>query len=436
MIYDLVVIGGGITGLAVYERAARAGLSALLLERGRAGGATTAATSGLFHGGLRYLPYDVATSYAMCREIARLRRERPDLLSRQPFLWPVYQGHRYGLGLVESLQEYYDLFGSWRGSRPHVRLSAAEALAAQPGLNPRGLLGSLAFDEWTVNVAGLVASLKEAAAAAGGELREQSTVASFVREGGLVAAVRTTEEAAISRQYVARVFVNAAGPWAEEVSCLAGGRGVRLSLRKGVHLVVPGRAPFCGLTFPDERGHYIGLYPRAGEFLVGPNDDAYEGAPDGVSVLPEEEAGLKAALAKVLPDFAAKPARVIVGLRPIFRQRAAGALLSRDYRIYDHAAEGAPNLLTVTGGKLTSHRRMAQDVLGHILAKLGRPAPSRARDGGPGFPWSVLGTRRRSVSLAVSGALLAYYTLRHCAGAGRGRAGLAAFRENYGGPRP
>ena len=131
-VYDLAVIGGGIAGLGVFECASRAGLKAVLLERGAPGGATTAVTSALLHGGLRYLPYDVGTSLLMCREIARLRRERPDLLSRQAFLWSVYRGERLGLGLIEALQDEYDLFAPLRGARRHARLPPDEAVAVMP----------------------------------------------------------------------------------------------------------------------------------------------------------------------------------------------------------------------------------------------------------------------------------------------------------------
>lgn len=185
-LFDLAIIGGGIAGLGVFECAGRAGLKAVLLERDAPGRATTAVTSGLLHGGLRYLPYDVATSLLMCREIARLRLERPALLTRQAFLWPVYRGERLGFALIEALHDEYDLFAGLRGARRHARLSPDEALSVLPGLNREGLLGAVAFNEWRVDVPGLVAALAGAGAAAGGELLEGRRVTGFhVRDGML-----------------------------------------------------------------------------------------------------------------------------------------------------------------------------------------------------------------------------------------------------------
>ncbi|MDD5304998.1 MAG: FAD-dependent oxidoreductase [Elusimicrobia bacterium] len=418
-VYDLAVIGGGIAGLGVFECAGRAGLKAVLLERGAPGRATTAVTSGLLHGGLRYLPYDAGTSWLMCREISRLRRERPDLLTRQAFLWPVYRGERLGLGLVSALHDEYDLFAPLRGARLHARLSPGEAVAVLPGLKREGLLGTVAFDEWRVDVPGLVASLARSAVAAGGELLENARVRALSVRAGSVAAA-TLED---GREIEARTFVNAAGPWAEEVARLAGAATVRLRLRKGVHLVIGGEPPPHGLIFPGPGGRRIGVYPRLAETWVGPTDEPHDGPPDAASVTAREQEDLRRSLSFVLPDLAARPCRGVVGLRPIPHQAGAAFLLSREHHIFDHAAEGLSNFLTVAGGKLTTYRPMGEDVLASVLGKLGRPAPERAAEGEErGLPWSLV----RAGGLAASAGLLSYFAVRR-AFAGRGREGWSAF---------
>jgi glycerol-3-phosphate dehydrogenase len=422
-VYDLAVVGGGIAGLGVLECAGRAGLKAVLIERAAPGGATTAVTSGLLHGGLRYLPYDVGTSLLMCREIARLRGERPELLTRQVFLWPVYRGERLGLRVIEALHDEYDLFASMRGARRHATLSAAEAASVLPGLNPEGLLGAVAFNEWRVDVPGLVAALARSAAAAGGEiLAQRRVVALTVRDGRVAAATVDGGRGEIE----ARVFVNAAGPWAEEVARLADARLVRLRLRKGAHLVFGGEPPAHGLIFPGPGGRRIGVYPRDGETWVGPTDEPHDGPPDEAAVCAAEREDIRRALARVLPELASRPCRAAVGLRPIPRQSGAAFLLSREHHVFDHAAEGLSNFLTVAGGKLTTYRPMGEDVVAAVLAKLGRPAP--AREAGPGergMPWPLI----RAGGLAASAGLLSYYALRRAL-AGPGRAGLAAFAED------
>lgn len=422
-LYDLAVIGGGIAGLGVFECAGRAGLKAVLLDRGRLGRETTAVTSGLLHGGLRYLPYDVSTSWLMCREIARLRAEHPELLTRQAFLWPVYRGDRLGFGLIEALHDEYDVFAGLRGARRHARLSPEEALCVMPGLEREGLLGAVAFNEWRVDVPGLVAALARAGAAAGGELLEGRRVAALkVRDGEVVAA----EIEGGRGEVEARVFVNAAGPWAEETARLAGVSSVRMRLRKGVHLVVPGEPPPHGLIFAGPGGRRIGVYPRPGETWIGPTDEAHDGPPGSAGVSPSEREALRLSLARVLPELASRPCSAVMGLRPIPRQRGAAFLLSREHRVYDHAGEGRSNFLTLAGGKLTTYRPMGEDVLDAVLAKLGRPAAAkRPADGERGMPWPLI----RAGGPAASAALLSYYAVRRAL-RGEGRRGLAAFSED------
>ncbi|MFA6318835.1 MAG: FAD-dependent oxidoreductase [Elusimicrobiota bacterium] len=427
--HDLVIIGGGIAGAAVFRAAAREGLSVALLERGLAGGATTAVTSGLFHGGLRYLPHDVATSREMCREIAALLVEAPELLTRQVFLWPVYRHHRLGFGLVESLLEYYDRFAALRSSPGHFRLSATETLQRVPALEGRGLDGSLAFDEWRVDVPGLVRRLLEQGRSAGGQVLEGRRVTGFTAgHGGLVSAkVRTAGGATV--EFHGRVFLNAAGPWAGEVAALAGSGRVKLSLRRGAHLVVPHGPPACGLIFPEPSGRYIGLYPREGEFWVGPTDDPHEEAPDRLEATRSESLRLRESLAAVLPGYPAASGRVVVGLRPIFKQFMAASMLSRDYRVIDHASEGCDNLVTVVGGKLTSHRPMAEESLSAVLSKLDMVLPSRPR-GRQSAP-ALFSSARRLGSLALSAGLLTFHAIRHGLKAADPERGGEGFRKAF-----
>lgn len=126
----------------------------------------------------------------------------------------------------------------------------------------------------------------------------------------------------------------------------------------------------------------------------------------------DEERALRGALAAVLPELAARPGRSVAGLRPIPRQRGAAFLLSRDHRVQDHAADGVENLLTVTGGKLTTHRPLGEDVLAAACAKLGRAAPPAEADARAGWPWTLMRSRRRGVNLAASAGLLAWFAAR------------------------
>ncbi|MEK7745615.1 MAG: FAD-dependent oxidoreductase, partial [Elusimicrobiota bacterium] len=140
--FDAVVIGGGITGAGVLRDLALRGLNAVLLERGEPGMATTASSTHLIHGGLRYLLYDRPTTHATCWDSGNIRRIAAPLLTRMPIVWPVYRGHSHGLETVETLLESYDSFQRMKQGLPHLRLSAPATLRLFPGLSREGLLGS------------------------------------------------------------------------------------------------------------------------------------------------------------------------------------------------------------------------------------------------------------------------------------------------------
>jgi glycerol-3-phosphate dehydrogenase len=257
--FDLIVIGGGITGAGLFHKAASLGLKVLLLEKGSAGAQTTGSSSGLIHGGLRYLPYDVSTSLLCCREAGALQRLYPDLLKRQVFLWTVYRSDRYWIELVEALLEYYDRFAGLKGGKPHLRLTPAETLELDPAIEPRGLAGAVTFDEWAVDAVALVRRLLEDGRRQGGVAREGMRVTRFELRNGAISAVRSSDRAGEESAASGRVVVNATGPWAEQIARLAGCRSVGLVLRKGVHLVLEESPVRHGLIFQDSTGRMIGL---------------------------------------------------------------------------------------------------------------------------------------------------------------------------------
>src|SRR5579883_80693 len=156
MAYDVVVIGGGITGAGAARDCAMRGLKTLLLERGEPGMATTVSSTHLIHGGLRYLLYDRLTTHTTCWDSGHIIRIAQPVLTRVPILWPVYADHTHGIETVETLIEVYDRFSKMKGGLPHLRLSAEETLKLVPSLKREGLIGAVSFDEWWVDPVGLV----------------------------------------------------------------------------------------------------------------------------------------------------------------------------------------------------------------------------------------------------------------------------------------
>ncbi len=370
--YDVIVIGGGVTGAGVARDCAMRGLKTLLLERASPGMATTAASTHLIHGGLRYLLYDRLTTHTTCWDSGHIARIARPLLSRLPILWPVYSWHTHGLETVETLLEAYDGFQRMKGGKPHLRLSAEETLKLLP-LKAEGLLGSVSFDEWWVDPVALVEKNLESARAHGAELRTGRAATGFLRQESRVAGVR-----AGSDEIASRIVINAAGPWIGKLAGLAGLR-VPLRLQKGTHLVYRERLLPTGLLLEAEGGgRYVFLVPSPQGTLLGPTDLPAPEDPDQARTSPEEIGYLLNSVKLYLKDFPERFDSTILGTRPILKQRGSEKLLSRDYQVFDHGKkDGLEGLLTIGGGKMSDFRVMAEAVTNLACSKLGASTPCR-----------------------------------------------------------
>ncbi|OGR93812.1 MAG: hypothetical protein A2V88_05355 [Elusimicrobia bacterium RBG_16_66_12] len=369
--FDLVVIGGGVTGAGVARDAALRGLKVAVVERGAPGCGTTAASTHLIHGGVRYLLYDRLTTHATCWDSGHIVRTAGDLLTRLPLLWPVYRDHARGLETVETLLEEYDRFQPMKYGRPHLRLSAEACARLVPGIKTEGLVGALSFDEWWVDAERLAARNLDSARAAGAEVLLGCKADAFLRDGARVAGVRTG-----GRDLRGRVTINAAGPWVDQVARLAGAR-LPLRLMKGTHLIWkdPKRVPVGLLLEAEDRERYVFVIPSPLGTWVGPTDLPAAGDPDEVRTTPEETAYLLRSVRRYFKDWPETPDSTVVGSRPILGQPGAEKLLSRDFEVFDHETrDGIPGLLTIGGGKMSDYRVMAEAATDAACLKLGSSA--------------------------------------------------------------
>lgn len=446
MAYDLVVIGAGVTGAGVARDAALRGLKVAVVERGEPGGATTAASTHLIHGGVRYLLYDRLTTHATCWDSGHIVRTARELLTRLPILWPVYRGHARGLETVETLFEEYDKFQPMKYGLPHMRLTPEAALRLVPGLKAEGLRGALVFDEWWVDAQRLAARTLESAKAAGAEVLLHSPVDAVLREGGRALGVRTN-----GRELRAAVTVNASGPWVHKTAQMAGA-SLPLRLMKGTHLIWndPKRVPVGLLLEAEDRRRYVFVVPSPLGTWVGPTDQPGPADPDQTRTTPDETAYLLRSVKRYFKDWPDAPDSTIVGARPILGQPGAEKLLSRDFEVFDHEArDGIAGLLTIGGGKMSDYRVMAEAAVDAACRKLGSPARGTTQtltlDGRPvgAIPdfeppsralKNFLRTKPRLRELHALGHLGAAF-VRHAV---RRAAGLcpiedeAAFRRRYG----
>lgn len=384
--WDLVVVGGGISGAGVAQQAARRGWSVLLLEQRDFAWGTSSRSSKLVHGGLRYLKEgDLKTTLHSVRERQRLLREAPGLVEPQSFLFADCPGRKPGRWLMQAGLAVYDLMAGnqgWRGNHFHADLATTQALA--PGLAPARLRGALVFQDAKTDDARLVWRVLLEAERDGAVLLNYAAVRGLQREGGTTTLAVEDTDSGQAHTVRARAVVNATGAWADRLRAGAGAAPLLRPLR-GSHLVLPfWRLPVAqSISFMHPQdGRPVFFYPWEGATLVGTTDlDHREGLDAEARITPDEVAYLLAAVNDQFPAArvaAADVAACYAGVRPVIddgRQDASQA--TRDHLVQDESG-----LVTLAGGKLTTFRLMAQDALALAAPHAGM---AFARDDAPLF---------------------------------------------------
>jgi glycerol-3-phosphate dehydrogenase len=376
LVHELLVVGGGIHGAAVARDAALRGLRVLLVERGDLASGTSSRSSKLIHGGIRYLE---TLQIRLVREALRereilLRTAPPGLVRPVRFLLPEYRGEgRSGPWVALGLWLYGALAGRTRLAQ-HEHMSAREALELEPDLSPRGLRGAFLFWDAQMDDAALCVAVALAAAEAGAELRTHTAVASLRLEAGRWRARLRDEITGEERTAEARAVVNAAGPWADEVRALAGHRrDAKLRRSRGTHVVLPtvtrGRALL--LTARSDR-RVLFVLPWGSHSLVGTTDIDDASPPGDIAPTLDEVRYLLDEAARALPGIGPKtrPLRVFAGVRSLLSSGAASPSANpREHRII---MEGT--LVSLIGGKYTTHRSLAERVVDRVVRALGKRA--------------------------------------------------------------
>lgn len=381
MTYDLLVVGGGIQGAAVARDAALRGLRVLLLERGDIASGTSSRSSKLIHGGIRYLE---TGQFRLVREALRERalllELAPEYVRPLPFLIPHYRGEgRSRLAVRAGLALYAALAGRHRLA-DHRTVGASEALALEPALRPEGLLGASLYWDAQMDDAMLCVAVALDAERAGAALHTYTELVRLAPEGsrwrGRFRDVDTGEEG----EAEARSVVNAAGPWAEDVRALVRPfprAGIRRT--RGTHVVLPGFTRERALLLSARRDGRVFFVLPWGDFsLVGTTDVDDATAPERVKARPEDIRYLLEETARVLPrhDPVPRPLRAFAGVRSLAQGSAIRPWAnSREHRILENGS-----MLTLIGGKYTTHRSMAERVVDRVARSAGiRAGPCRTR---------------------------------------------------------
>jgi glycerol-3-phosphate dehydrogenase len=378
--FDLLIIGGGIVGAGIARDAALRGLSVALVEKGDFASGTSSRSSKLIHGGFRYLEqFDFGLVAESCRERRVLQRIAPHRVKPLPFLLPVYAGDPRPLWKLRLGMTLYDLLALYRVTAPHRTLSPEAALAAEPTLNPRGLRGAILYYDCQEDDARFCVDNILHAAELGACCVNYCEATGFVGQGTRVDAVRVSDAlSGASCEVAARVVVNAAGPWVDRVSGLSDNGSVvsTLSPTKGVHLLLPRVTGTHAICFQGKRdGRIMFLLPWHDCSLIGTTDTDFQGDPAAVRVEPADVEYLLDELHQLVPASCIGAADVVTtfaGVRALLASDAANpSSRSREHRIIGQGE----NLLTVAGGKYTTYRLVARQVVDLVYKVLGRRSP-------------------------------------------------------------
>ncbi len=390
--WDVLVIGGGITGAGILREAARRGLAALLVEQRDFAWGTSSRSSKLVHGGLRYLKEGkLRLTRASVAERERLVAEAPGLVERLGFLLATYEGAHPGSLTYRAGLSLYDLLAV-RWSHQHYDPEDFRMLA--PHIELRGLKGGFRFGDAQTDDARLVLRVLAEAVAAGASALNYAVADGLIREAGVVSGVRLSDRVGQrSAEVRASVVINATGAWADRLRQELGAPR-RIRPLRGSHLTLPAwRFPLAQavtVSHPEDQ-RPVFFMPWEGVTLIGTTDVDHEGPLDEEPAITADEVRyLFAAIEAEFPSLGVTPRDVMAsfsGVRPVINTGKADP--SRESR--DHAVWDDEGLLTVTGGKLTTFRLMALDALKAARRRLpalrGPVSIARALDPvGPSLP--------------------------------------------------
>lgn len=375
---DLLIIGGGITGAGAARDAAMRGIRTALVEAGDFGHGTSGRSSRLIHGGLRYLEHGwFRLVFEASRERRILLRIAPHLVWPRAFTFPVHAGSRVRRWQISAAVWLYDLLALFRNVHRHRLLSRRGVLEVEPMLRDQDLKGGAIYYDAQCNDARLVLANIRSAHRHGASLASYTRVVALEKAGGRVRGATALDQVSGERVTIrAHVVVNATGPWTDALRRLdEPDAPALLRLTKGAHIAVPqrrlGNTGAVTLTSPID-GRVMFALPWGDITLVGTTDTDTNVPPDQVEADPEDVTYLLRSANAVFPNARLTQRDVIAawaGLRPLLAAPAGStAAVPREHRVL----ESASGLVTIAGGKLTTYRAMAAELVDVVAARLRR----------------------------------------------------------------
>ncbi len=390
--FDIIVIGGGITGAAVAYDAASRGLSVALVEKKDFGGETSAYTSKLIHGGLRYLKN---MEFGLVRESLRERRILENIAPN--FVYPIpnmvttysnkFMNNKWIIKAAMILYDIlsYDKGNTWDKSKKlprHRDLSRDEVISLEPNVKRDGLTGaSIYFDCLSIFPERLTLAFIKSAVKYCARVANYAKAEDFIKDDGRVTGVMV-KDILKNKTHELRgdLVINCAGPWADVVLSKAAGKEPDQQIRRseGIHIITKKLINDHLVSSMTTGGRHFFLIPWRGHSLIGTTDKEYIGSPDEYRVTKES---IQELIDDVNASFGNKKLLSYKdvlfyygGLRPLVEDQTEEVYeSSRKYEIYDNARDGLDGLITVEGGKYTTSRNLAEQVMKTVKRKINKP---------------------------------------------------------------
>jgi glycerol-3-phosphate dehydrogenase len=388
--FDLIIVGGGITGAAVAYIASARGLSVALFEKEDFGGATSAATSKLIHGGLRYLAnMEIRLVRESLRERRILGNIAPNFVYPLPFVLPNYKKWKgniwkmlVGMYLYDFLS--YDKKDTWDKSKRlqnHRLISHSKTIRLEPGIKRDNLRNSFYFfDYQSIFPERLTLAFIKSATEYGAKVSNYSPVEAFNYDAAnRITGVEVKDLfSGETKSVYADLIINCGGTWADKILNMATGKDVhahKIKRSEGIHIITDKIAGNHVVSFQREDGGHMMIMPWRDHSLIGTTDKEYYGDPDEYRVSRES---IDDVIKAVNDNFGNKISFADIrhaygGLRPLVDDQTKGSYqTSRKYEVYDNATDGIEGMITVEGGKYTTSRSLARQVLNMISGKLNK----------------------------------------------------------------
>jgi glycerol-3-phosphate dehydrogenase len=373
--FDMVIIGGGITGVGIAQDAASRGLKIALIERGDYAIGTSSRSSKLIHGGLRYLAQgDFRVTYESCAERALLQKLAPHLVKSLTFLVPTYRW-KHAVQLSAGLW-LYDIVSKLQNTRFHQRVTVSEAKNLAPMLKTEGLLFGYLYHDCQTNDARLVMEVMKSAVQHGAVSANYLEVIDLIKDGGRIVGVQARDLTTDREIEVkANLVVNSTGVWMDRMRKIDEPEAQRkVRPAKGVHILIErSRIPTkTALLFESAAndGRSLFFIPWYEGTIVGTTDTDFKGEIDSPQASPEDITYILQAIHQVFPEANVTTDDILssyAGLRPLIDEGGKSTKdISREHRTF----ESRSGLISIAGGKLTTYRRMACEAVELVLARL------------------------------------------------------------------